>query len=276
VKVAAIIRKILLWLAGIVVALYVGVCGYLFAQQRQAIYHSHLTGPGAPPAGYAVLDVNVPGIGVMKDWWAPPAAGMPTTVFFHGNGGDVKSLQGLSVSLHQHGWGVLLASFPGFSGNPGKPSEEAFMADARATIAAVPARGSAVIVWGHSLGSGVAARMASEGRAAGLVLEAPYTSLPDMAERVYPYIPVHLLMLDRFDTRALAGRIGVPVLIFHSTDDPEVPFAMGQTLARELGARATLVTMQGVGHYPHRSDLSGTVIQWARDHCIAPVCRRAG
>jgi pimeloyl-ACP methyl ester carboxylesterase len=114
--------------------------------------------------------------------------------------------------------------------------------------------------------------MASEGRAAGLVLEAPYTSLPDVGALVYPYIPVHWLMLDRFDTAALAGRIPVPVLIFHSADDPQIPFAMGETLARKFGARASLVKMQGVGHYPHHADLSGTVVQWAQDHCITP-CR---
>src|SRR4029077_12677166 len=161
--------------------------------------------------------------------------------------------------------GVVLAGYPGFSGNPGTPSEDALMSAARATIAALP-QGSRIIVWGHSLGSGVAARMASEGRAAGLVLEAPYTALPDIAARLYPYIPVRPLMLDTFDTQSLVDRIKVPVLIFHSTDDGEVPFVMGETLAREWGARATFVRMQGVGHYPHRRDLTGTVVEWAQDH----------
>jgi hypothetical protein len=172
---------------------------------------------------------------------------------------------------------VVLASYPGFSGNPGKPSEDALMADARATVAAVAKRGGPIIVWGHSLGSGVAARMAGEGRAAGLVLESPYTSLPDVGALAYPYIPVHLLMLDRFDTLSLAPRIHVPVLIFHSTDDDQIPFAMGESLACAFGARATFVRMQGLGHYPHHQDLSGMLIQWARDHCITSgVCRRTG
>jgi pimeloyl-ACP methyl ester carboxylesterase len=118
--------------------------------------------------------------------------------------------------------------------------------------------------------------MASEGRAAGLVLESPYTSLPDVAAGLYPYIAVHWLMLDRIDTRALVDKITMPVLIFHGTDDPQIPFAMGRELADAWGKRATLVPLEGVGHYPHQIDLSGTVIQWAQDHCIVAVaCRKA-
>ena len=271
------LRTVVLVLVGLAAALYVGVCGYLFAVQRQAIYHPRLTVLGDPPAGsgYATLNVTVPDVGVVKDWWMPPAAAsMPTVVFFHGNAGDRTSFQELGMSLHRQGWGVVLASYPGFSGNPGSPSEATLLADARATIAAIDPRNGPMIVWGHSLGSGVAARMASEGRAAGLVLEAPYTSLPDLAIRIYPYIPVHWLMLDRFDTRALTGKITVPVLIFHGADDPQIPFAMGRELAQALGKRATLVRLEGVGHFPHRIDLSGTVIQWAQDHCIA-ACQKA-
>jgi pimeloyl-ACP methyl ester carboxylesterase len=143
------------------------------------------------------------------------------------------------------------------------------MADARTTIAAVTHRVGPIIVWGHSLGSGVAARMASEGRAVGLVLESPYTSIAEIGVRQYPYIPVRLLSLDPFDTLALVERIKVPVLIFHSADDPEIPFAMGQELAARLGSRSTFVPMTGLGHYPHQADLSVTVVRWARTQGIA-------
>ena len=231
-----------------------------------------------PPAGsgYATLDVTVPGIGIIKHWWMPPAtAGMPTIVFFHGNAGDRTSFLEQGELLHARGFGAVLVSYPGYSGNPGTPSEDPLMADARAAIAAAGPKAGPIIVWGHSLGSGVAARMASEGRAVGLVLEAPYTSLPDVAARIYPYIPVHWLMLDRFDTSALVDKITVPVLIFHSTDDPQIPFAMGRELADALGKRATFVRMEGAGHYPHHIDLSATVVQWAQAHCIAPIfCSR--
>ena len=274
--VAGKFRTILLSLAVLGAALYVGLCGYLFAVQRQAIYQPPQTVPDSPPpgSGYSTFEVRVPDVGVIKDWWVPPAAGMPTVIFFHGNAGDRTSFLELGLLLHRQGWGAVLASYPGYAGNPGKPSESTLLADARATIAAVKSR--PVIVWGHSLGSGVAAQMASEGLAAGLVLESPYTSLPDVAARIYPYIPVHWLMLDRFNTSALVDKITVPVLIFHGVDDPQIPFAMGQQLADAWGQRAALVRLEGVGHYPHRIDLSGTVVQWAQDHCIASeACRQS-
>lgn len=257
------------WLIGILavgLAGYVGLCGYLFAEQRHILYRSHaarLAGQAAG-SGYQPLDIREPGLGAIRDWWAPPSSrATPTVVFFHGNGCNVDEFATQAGFYRQRGWGVVLASYRGYSGNPGRPTEAGLMADARAALAAVSSRVGPVIVWGHSLGSGVAAQMASEGRASGLVLEAPYTSVTDLAARRYSYVPVRLLLLDRFDTRALVGRIKVPVLIFHSTDDPTIPFAMGQELAERLGARATLVRLNGVGHQPHELDLSDVVVQWA-------------
>ena len=93
---------------------------------------------------------------------------------------------------------------------------------------------------------------------------------------IYPWIPVHLLMLDKFDTASLVDRITVPVLIFHSTDDPQIPFAMGETLAhafnRGVLLHATFVSLHGAGHYPHHQDITGHVIEWAQ--CIIHDCPR--
>ncbi len=265
------LRSGLLALLAVVLAGYLAVVGYLFVEQRRMLFVPSGIPLGAPPtrSGYEPLTVQVPSLGVIEDWWAPPASRiMPTVVFFHGNGADRAEFMDLGARLHDRGWGVVLASYRGYSGNPGKPTETGLMADARATLAAVAPRVGPVIVWGHSLGSGVAARVAAEGRVAGLVLESPYTSVTDVAARLYPYIPVRLLLLDRFDTRALTARIHVPVLIFHSVDDPQIPFAMGQELADRLGPLATFVRLNGVGHDPHLLDLSPTVVRWADDRRI--------
>jgi pimeloyl-ACP methyl ester carboxylesterase len=266
------LKPILIGLICLVAAGYLAICGYLYAQQRRLVFQPsahRLDGP-PPGSGYQTLDVAVPGLGTLKDWWAPPtAAGAPTVVFFHGNASDRTDFVKQGDLFRARGWGVVLASYRGYSGNPGAPTESGLMADARATLKAVAPRVGPIIVWGHSLGSGVAARMASEGRASGLVLESPYTSITDVAAGRYPYVPVRLLLLDRFDTRALVERIRVPVLIFHSVDDPTVPFWMGQDLAERLGARATFVKMTGQGHYPHHHDLSGTVAAWAKQQRIS-------
>jgi pimeloyl-ACP methyl ester carboxylesterase len=260
-----------LGLVGVSVLGYLGLCGYLFAEQRHLVFKPSGIRLDDPPAGsdYRSLDATVPGLGILKDWWIPPASSaMPTIIFFHGNGSDRTDFMKQGAQFHRRGWGVLLASYRGYSGNPGEPTESGLMADARATIATVAPRVGPIILWGHSLGSGVAARMASEGRAAGLVLEAPYTSITDVAAEEYPYVPVRLLLRDRFDTRTLVKRIAVPVLIFHSVDDREVPFAMGRELADQLGERATFVKLSGMGHFPHNQDLSDTVVRWAQERRI--------
>jgi fermentation-respiration switch protein FrsA (DUF1100 family) len=252
---------------------YLVFCGFLFAEQRRLIFQPGEEQLDGPPAGseYRSLNVEVPGLGVLKDWWVPPASSkMPTIVFFHGNASSREDFMALGTLLHRQGWGVVLASYRGYSGNPGRPTETGLMADARATLATVAPRVGPIIVWGHSLGSGVAARMASEGRAAGLVLESPYTSIAEIGARLYPYVPVRLLSLDPFDTLALVDRIKVPVLIFHSADDPEIPFDMGQELAGRLGSRATFVPMNGLGHYPHQIDLSAIFVRWLQARGIGP------
>jgi pimeloyl-ACP methyl ester carboxylesterase len=257
----------ILGLLGLAIAGYLGLCGYLYAQQRRMVFQpsGHILGDPPAGSGYVPLLIDVPKLGVIEDWWAPPASGrLPTIVFFHGNATDRSDFLNQGDLFRRRGWGVVLASYRGYSGNPGQPTESGFMDDARATMATVKPRVGPVIVWGHSLGSGVAARMAAEGRAAGLVLEAPYTSITDVAAARYPYMPVRWLMLDRFDTASILDRIKVPVLIFHSTDDQTIPFAMGEALARRFGARASFVRMQGLGHFPHHQDLSATVADWAR------------
>lgn len=256
------------------IAGYAGLCGYLYFNQRHLIYIAPRSVPGAPPVDsvYRLLEVDEPGVGRLTDWIAPPTnRSEPTIIFFHGNGCDRRDFAALGERFHQRGWGVVLASYRGYEGNPGTPTEAGLMADARATLAALKPLHGPVIVWGHSLGSGVAARMASEGRASGLILEAPYTSLTDMAKLRYPEVPVRWLLSDTFDTASLVPLIKVPVLIFHGIDDPEIPVSMGRKLARLWGAQARLIVVGGhVGHSPHHgtNDLSAIALRWANEEHI--------
>jgi pimeloyl-ACP methyl ester carboxylesterase len=105
--------------------------------------------------------------------------------------------------------------------------------------------------------------MASEGRAQGLILEAPYTAIVDVAAGAYPVFPVRLLMRDRYDTRSLVSTIKVPVLIVHADGDPVIPFAMGRELAERFGQQAELYSLHLKSHYPHtEEDLSSMVEAW--------------
>jgi fermentation-respiration switch protein FrsA (DUF1100 family) len=266
------IKIVLLSLASLALTGYLAFCGLLYAEQRQLVFLPTGIVLGDPPSGtdYQLLNVTVPDLGRIKAWWMPPASRtLPTVVFFHGNATDRRDFMKLGTSPHSRGWGVVLASYRGYSGNPGSPSEAGLMDDARATLAAVTPQVGPIILWGHSLGSGVAARMASEKRGVGLVLESPYTSVAAIGAAQYPFVPVRLLSRDPFDTLSLVPRIQIPVLIFHSRDDPTIPFAMGQELANRFGSRATFVAMTGAGHHPHRQDISAIVVQWAQRQHLA-------
>ncbi|MGH6872122.1 MAG: alpha/beta hydrolase [Rhizomicrobium sp.] len=243
-------------------AIYLGIMAMLYVEQREIQYHPDNAATGPAPAEYAVSHVRVPGAGSVLVWSIPAAPdGAPTFVFFSGNAARITDFADTGLLFHLRGWGVVLASYRGFSGNPGTPTQDGLMADARAVLASLPHRGK-LIVWGHSLGSGVAAQMAAEHRADGLVLESAYTSAADVGQRRYWMFPVRWLMRDPFDTGSLVPRIKVPVLLIHGTNDSTIPFDMSQTLAKELGKQATLVPVPYVDHVPHRIDLSPVVAQW--------------
>ena len=105
--------------------------------------------------------------------------------------------------------------------------------------------------------------MAAEGRASGLILQSPYTSVVDIAAMQYPLFPVRLLDRDPFDTLSLATKIRMPVLIIHGTDDGTVPFWMGERLKARFGRKATFVPIEHGGHDDLSvDDLVPPSIQW--------------
>jgi pimeloyl-ACP methyl ester carboxylesterase len=271
---ASFLRRAAMTIALIVLLLYVGAVAGLYLMQRSFIFPGAGGPPvGAPPASslYRSQSVEVPGGVPLQIWRSDAAAkGEPVFVFFHGNGGTLQDFEELGEQFHRHGWGVVLTSYRGYSGNGGAPSEQGLMADARAILDAIGDPGGPVILWGHSLGSGVVARMASEGRCAGLVLEAPYTSIADRAAQLYPIFPARLLIKDPFDTLSVVPKITVPVLLFHSDDDMTIPVEMGRRVAATLGAHATPVFMTGLGHVPHQADLTPRVAAWLAAQHLLP------
>jgi len=179
-------------------------------------------------------------------------AGSPVVVHFHNNSDAMTTALPLARGLRQRGVGVLLIEYRGYGVSRGEPSpdEDGLYLDAAAALDWLDARGvhrDRVVLWGTSLGTGVAAEMARRDRCAALVLVAPYTSIPDLVWDRAPLAPASLLVADRFETLAKAAAIHVPTLVVHGDADEVVPFSMGQRVSSAV-AGARLLRVRG-GHH---------------------------
>jgi fermentation-respiration switch protein FrsA (DUF1100 family) len=182
----------------------------------------------------------------------PAPAARPTLLFFYGNGMCLRAATGLFERFRRLGANVLIPEYVGYGMSTGEPSEAGCYATADAAYAYLltrkdvdPAR---IVIAGWSLGSAVAVDLAARKPAAGLALFSPFTSMTDMAERSFPFLPVALLLRYRFPSAAKIGRVRCPVLIAHGTDDQLVPPEMADRLAAAAGGRVTSVRVQGAGH----------------------------
>ncbi|MDE1900808.1 MAG: alpha/beta hydrolase [Alphaproteobacteria bacterium] len=169
----------------------------------------------------------------LTSWYRPAQArDKLTVVFFQGNAGHLGYRNYKVRPWLDAGYGVLMVGYRGF-GNPGEPSEEGLYMDAEAAINAVIAKGvpeGGLVFYGESMGTGVAVQMATEYAAAGLVLESPYTSVPDVGADRYPLVPVHWLLRDKFDSIDKIKSIHMPLLLLHGEMDQVVPIKFGKKL----------------------------------------------
>lgn len=232
-------------------ALYAGLLALLFVYQRDLLYPANQYRPS--PAQHRVPEMQVVTLRTrdgldLVGWYAPARGGRVTVVSFHGNGDFIGANAEFARQLIDRGNGVLLTSYRGYSGNPGRPSEQGLYDDARAALDFVERAGAQVVLQGFSLGSGVAVQMATERKIAGLILEAPFTSTVDVAAAAYPFVPVRLLMRDRFDSFAKIAAVAVPILVTHGTRDEVIPAAQFDRLYAAIRAPKTRAVFEDATH----------------------------
>tara|TARA_B100001778_G_scaffold49635_1_gene36853 strand:- start:207 stop:1007 length:801 start_codon:yes stop_codon:yes gene_type:complete len=156
-----------------------------------------------------------------------------TLVFFHGNAGDLSNRIYKLNELDKLNINILLISWRGFSGNEGYPTEKNLYEDAEAAIKWLNKKkvsNSQIILYGESLGTGVAVEIASKNNFNSIILESPFTSIENSAKIYYPYLPVKFLLKDRYDSISKIKKINSPILIMHGRKDDIVPFFMGKKL----------------------------------------------
>ncbi len=156
-----------------------------------------------------------------------------TLVIFHGNAGHLSNRIYKLNELYKLDINILLISWRGFSGNKGSPTENNLYKDAEAAIKWLNEEGvnnNQIILYGESLGSGVAVEVGKENNFNSIILESPFTSIENSAKIYYPYLPVRLILKDRYDSISKIKMINIPILIMHGEKDDVVPFSMGKEL----------------------------------------------
>ena len=221
----------------ILLVIYGAIVAYVYSIQRNLLYfpsHTYVA-PREALADPALREFPVTaadGI-ALKGWYAPATTKPLTLVYFHGNGDDLESAAPIAAFYIRAGYGVLIAEYRGYSGLPGSPTEAGLYADARAYVNGLIASGVRerdIVLFGRSLGTGVAAQMATEFHPGGLILLSPYRSIPEVAKSHFWFLPVDLLMKDRFETAAKIKSITAPLLIANGGQDQVIPPSQGRDL----------------------------------------------
>ncbi len=236
-------------------AAYASFAGLLFGLQASLVYYPDLgreivATPADHGLPYEDVAVRTSDGETLAAWWVPVAAPRGVVLLFHGNAGNISHRIDYLAMFHRLGYATLIADYRGYGKSTGRPSEEGTYRDAEACWSWLmdrSVRPRDIVVFGESLGGGVATWIAQERPLGALVLASTFTSIPDMAEAVYPYLPVRMLARIHYDNIGRLPRITAPVLIMHSPDDEIVPYRHAERLHAAAGSRKGFVSLAG-GH----------------------------
>jgi len=227
---------VLYWTLGSALTAYAALLGALYVFQRHLLYFPIGGRPELGPlAALGVREVTVrtaDGLALLS-WYLPPREGQPVIAYFHGNGGHIGYRAERLRGFAGYGYGALMVEYRGYGGNSGSPSEAGFRADAAAALDFLRDCGIAanrLVLYGESLGSGVAVPLAARSEAAALILEAPFTSVAEVAQYHYSFVPAAALVRDRFDSLSRIGEVRAPILVLHGERDRVVPIRFGRAL----------------------------------------------
>ncbi|MEL6877491.1 MAG: alpha/beta hydrolase [Pseudomonadota bacterium] len=228
---------------------YLAIIVLLWALQSRMLYPApQQTVPLIP--GYSEVQLDTSDGLSLRAFYSQAEAGMPTVVYFHGNGGSLTGAGVSNAALVDRGIGALLVEYRGYGGNPGEPSEEGLYRDGEAAIAWLEARGiplAQTVMIGNSIGSGVAVEMALRYDPAALILISPFTSLPDAAAANLWWLPAFSLVRDQYASKDKIKQLGLPVLVQHGTADNLIPHGQGLAMAR-AAPNGDFHSFEGEGH----------------------------
>jgi alpha-beta hydrolase superfamily lysophospholipase len=226
-----------IWIVIIIAVAYIIFVGFLFIFQSRYVYYPEpvlSANPGNIGLYFeSVSFVTTDGV-KLSGWFVPHENARGVILFCHGNAGNISHrLESIQI-FHQLGLDVFIFDYRGYGQSEGKPTEQGTYKDVEAAwrylIEERQVQSKKVIVFGRSLGGAIAAWVTQSHTPGALILESTFISVRDIATRLYPYLPVKLLLRYKYNTAEYLGKVDCPVLIVHSRDDEIMPFSLGQQL----------------------------------------------
>ena len=245
-------------IAGIIVVVIAGVA--LFSFQHRLIFFPEVLPDGyvfsLPEGAEEVYFEASDGARLHGIHYRQEEPGRGVILYFHGNAGSLRSWQTVAPIMLSTGYDLFLMDYRGFGKSRGRLSEKGLYADGQAAYEVLRERGygaEEIVILGRSIGTGIATEVARTRESRGLILETPFTSLPDLAGELMPWVP-RFLVAYRFENLKKAGELDVPVLVVHGDRDEVIPLRMGREVYEALDpGRREFVLLEGATH----NDITG-------------------
>jgi fermentation-respiration switch protein FrsA (DUF1100 family) len=247
------------------VILYLGLLLFLYLHQDNLLYMPdyptrkvELT-PAYVGLAFEPVSLSAEDGVTIDGWFLPHPSGRATLLFFHGNAGNISHRLDSLMLFHNLGLSVLIIDYRGYGRSEGKPNEAGIYRDADAAWRylvdkrQIPA--DRILLFGRSFGGAVSAYLASKHPALGLVLESTFTSAPEMAAQLYPWLPARWLTRFDYNTRGRLADIHMPLLVIHSRQDDIIPFSHGEILYAEGLPPKRLFELNGSHNYGVMADI---------------------
>lgn len=234
---------------------YTLICLGMWAFQARILYHPDFN-PEKPEyyglKGFEEIRFKTSDGVTITGWYSKAEEGKPTLLHFHGNGGNIANRPVFFKALADDGLGVLAIDYRGYGASSGEPSEAGFYEDGRSSVKFLTDQKhvplNTIVLYGESIGTGVAVQLATEFQAAALILQSPYASVAALGKQRYPWLPIDLLLRDRFDSIEKIENVKVPLLLMHGDIDRVIPIEEAQKLFAKANEPKSAAYFEGKGH----------------------------
>ena len=238
----------------LILTAYLALVALLFIFQRNILFvpgkSAPLTEGSLVPEAEDISLRTTDGL-ILHSWFFKGKKAKPLILYFQGNTGTIADRDKKASHFLDLGYSFLFVGYRGYGGNSGTPSEKGFNLDANAAIAFAISEGfnsNEIVLYGESLGTGVAINLAQKTRVLSVILEAPYTSIAKVASERYWFVPVDYLLKDRFDSISKIKDLNIPLLILHGDKDQVIDLKHGKELFEQASEPKYMHIFKGANH----------------------------